>query len=102
MSLPTDVTDCHQRNCRCICQQGVLGGGVGGTSPECLLRAAMCVKLVSAKAPEAVEGYQPEVSVITQWACFFACKYKLRLPNVVGLNAGKCRMLKKGHNSRKN
>lgn len=57
------VTDRYPMCIQCNCQQGVLGGGVGGTSPECLSRAAMCVKLVSARTPEAVEGYQPEVRI---------------------------------------
>lgn len=47
--------------------QGVLRGGVGGTSPECLSRAAMCVKLVAARVPEAVEGYRPEVRYSSVW-----------------------------------
>lgn len=44
--------------------KGVLREGVGGTSPECLVRAAMCVKLVAGRAPEAVEGYRPEVRLV--------------------------------------
>lgn len=42
-------------------EQGVLRGGVGATSPECLSRAAMCVKLIAARVPAAIEGYRPEV-----------------------------------------
>lgn len=44
--------------------KGVLREGVGGTSPECLVRAAVCVKLVAGRAPEAVEGYRPEVWLV--------------------------------------
>ncbi|CAM9113863.1 unnamed protein product, partial [Hapterophycus canaliculatus] len=42
---------------------GVLRDGVGGTSPECLSRAAMCVKLIAARASLAVESYQPELEL---------------------------------------
>ncbi|CAN0218176.1 unnamed protein product, partial [Ectocarpus sp. 12 AP-2014] len=43
--------------------QGVLRDGVGGTSPECLSRAAMCVKLIAARTAGAVESYRPELEL---------------------------------------
>ncbi|CBJ28961.1 expressed unknown protein [Ectocarpus siliculosus] len=43
--------------------QGVLRDGVGGTSPECLSRAAMCVKLIAARTSGAVESYRPELEL---------------------------------------
>lgn len=52
--------DCCQMPSR---RQGVLVGGVGGTSPECLSRAAMCLKLIAARAAGAVEAYRPEVTL---------------------------------------
>ncbi len=56
--------------------QGVLQGGVGGTSPECLSRAAMCLKLIAARAPGAVEAYRPEVGYVCtyfMYSMIFMC-----------------------------
>lgn len=53
--------------------QGVLRDGVGGTSPECLSRAAMCVKLIAARSAGAVESYRPEArgNIFFFRCCFF-------------------------------
>ncbi|CAM9452811.1 unnamed protein product, partial [Sphacelaria rigidula] len=61
MFAPADVPDALPEIMPFV--QGVLREGVGGTSPECLVRAAMCVKLVAGRAPEAVEGYRPELEL---------------------------------------
>eukprot|EP00752_Nemacystus_decipiens_P013802 g12254.t1 len=61
MFAPGDVPDALPEIMPFV--QGVLLGGVGGTSPECLSRAAMCVKLIAARTPGAVEAYRPELEL---------------------------------------
>ncbi|CAM9976182.1 unnamed protein product [Scytosiphon promiscuus] len=59
MFAPSDVSDALPE----VMPFGVLHDGVGGTSPECLSRAAMCVKLIAARASQAIESYQPELEL---------------------------------------
>ncbi|CAN0281603.1 unnamed protein product, partial [Ectocarpus sp. 12 AP-2014] len=61
MFAPSDIPDALPEIMPFV--QGVLTDGVGGTSPECLSRAAMCVKLIAARTAGAVESYRPELEL---------------------------------------